>query len=401
MKRIICLITALCLVFGSFSFVFAVDWSTTDSSNLASIKNAVNSGGGLYNLISTISGRLVFNNVSIAQMVQNIYNALYSSSGGTGRSVAWWLSTLNENLVTLMGWIDPNSSQSMTGILNQILNALIYSDAGGMIHSWLEAIEGYNYQTAERILSLNKALINYKNGSQSWTSADRTTSAHYQLIGDNGLYGVYVVSANGQKALQNKAWYNGTPLGNLAVLLQNISNNQAFAYEYEYAYGLSGYNVQQSGLSWIDIEQSVTFTPTSATNGIYSWLKNIQAPVARLSYVLASDQRIEAQELAADNEQAVVDNFIDPSGSGSASVSDFGSISDLSSGYQNNFGSSASVTGIFNIFDSNNFGWFSQETANQLDTSSNNSRAKYESEFDTPLLDQRINDIYDALGVKP
>lgn len=188
---------------------------------------------------------------------------------------------------------------------------------------------------------------------------------------------------------------------NLYFYINSLTNQQALIYSYEFNHRDRGFNTSQTALNWTDIDSSYTFTPNSSTDGLYKWLATIQAPVARLSYVLASDERIEAQEASAANEQAVVDNFIDSNGAGSASPSDIGSISDLSSGYQNNFGSSASVTGIFDIFDSNNFGWFSQETANQFDTSSNNSRAKSGSEFETPLLDQRINDIYDALGVKP
>lgn len=346
MKRIICLLTALCLVLGSFSFAFAQDWSATDSNNLANIRASVMSGGQLYNAVNACN--TVLNNI-------------------------------NYNIVTLMGWLDPSNGGGTTALLNQILNALVYTNAGGVVTSWLVDIQGYNYQTAERLLDIKNVIQGTRNYS----------NVLFNSPGQNG-------TVNSQR-LDMSSWNMGD---RIFTYLSNLSNSTMSIYSLEYAQRVNGYNTQQSLVSFADPDSTVTFTPLSATDGIYKYLNAINTPLARLGYVLASDSRIEAQEAAAANEQAVVDNFIDSSGGGSASPSDIGSVSDLSSGFSSNISTDADPGDIFDIFDSNNFSWFSQEIADSLDTTNSNNRSKSGSEFDTPLLDQRIDDIYNALGVK-
>lgn len=366
MKRIICLLTVLCLVFGSFSFCFAAVQDVSDATTHTQL-------GNIYNLLNgtNFSGRLA--------------------------TITTKLTDINANLVTLMGWLDPSLGGSTSAILNKILNALVYTDAGGGLISWLYSIDDYNYQQINKLSDLLIPLSNISPGASSYTSDQLRKNSHINLVdASTGRYNRTVVGQNGTYTVSQISWSNGSPLGNIAYLVQTVNNNLASIYNQRWNSDVKGFNTAQTYTRWDDLTTS-TFTPQSSTDGLYNWLSNIQSPVARLSYVLASDERIEAQEAAAANEEAVVDNFIDSSGAGSASPSDIGSISDLSSGYQNNFGSDASVSGIFNIFNSNNMGWFSQETANQLDTTVSTRRG---SSFETPLLDQQIEDIYDQIGVK-
>lgn len=322
----------------------------------------------LYNIAS--------NTNNIYNKCNDIYNALFYGN----HNITYWVNAIST-------WMSPiyNAITNIPVDMFTIIGALGYTDSNNTYHPFLNNLN--NSLTNQYFTSPGNLFNNYLN-------------AHTYFVDSNGNYGLRILQQNGGYNDITVSWTQGSPLGNIAFLLKFLNENMAMAYNQIHNHGYNNYADSQSFVNWSTL-QSGSFTPTSQTNGLYTWLKNIQAPVARLSYVLASDERIEAQEAAAANEEAVVDNFIDSSGAGSASTSDIGSISDLSSGYKDNFGSSASVTGIFNIFDSNNFGWFSQETANQLDTSSNNSRSKSGSEFETPLLDQRINDIYDALGVKP
>lgn len=195
------------------------------------------------------------------------------------------------------------------------------------------------------------------------------------------------------------AWNGGSPLGNIALLEQRINDNIVQSYLYRWSADLTGFNSNQTALNWGNLSNS-TFTPLSATDGIYKWLSSIQAPVARLSYVLANEQEIGARDAAAMNQETVVDNFIDSSGNGSASTNDFTSISSASDGFKTNFNSGASAGGIWDVFNSDHGNWFSQSIADSLDTSgSNNRNLKSGSSFETPLLDQQIGDIYKALGV--
>lgn len=402
MKRIICLLTALCLVLGSFSFCFAsaTSWDTTDQANLSSIKSALTSGtSSVFGMLGKITGYLIYNNIPIAQTATNIYNALNSNGGsGTSHSVAWWLADIDGWLSNIHGLLSGSTSGGIGDSLNKILNALVYSDAAGNVKSWLADIWQTESVYLPDLTELRKSMTNYYIGNSSMTTTDRRLNGNNYLLNASGQYTLPMVTANAKGTTYSFQgnWLDGSPFGNLAYFFRTFQVNNTRIYENEWNYLWADAWNSQTYTDWTDLS-SDTFTPNSLSGGIYTWLSNIQTPVARLSYVLASDERIAAQEAAAANEEAVVDNFIDSSGSGSASPSDIGSISDLSSGYKSNFGSDASVSGIFNIFNSNNMGWFSQETANQLDTTTSSRRG---SSFDTPLLDQQIENIYDQIGVK-
>lgn len=219
-------------------------------------------------------------------------------------------------------------------------------------------------------------------------------SAQYYLLGPNGTYNNRVFF-----------WGEGSPLGNIAATMQYIITNQADAYAYQNA----GYANTQTAINWGSLGNS-NFTGISTADTTFKWLSAIQAPVARLAYVLANDDQIAAREAAADNEAAVVDQFIDPSGAGSASTSDIGSISSASDGFKTNFSTDASASGIWSIFDSSNGYWFSQEIANSLDTYSGANRSvkysvplmssgsaikarNYNYDYETPALDKQVNEI--------
>lgn len=353
MKRIICLITVLCLVLGSFSFCFASPtvWDTSDQQNLLYIRNSVTGNGTMITAINSI----VTNTNTIANHLNTIKGYLVDS----GHGIAYWVQAIST-------WMSPiyNAISAMPTDLFTIIGALGYYDSNNTYHPFLNEIDTF---------------LSYKGMRPGWVSSPNRLL--YQYNGGSGTItsNTFDFSAQGL-------------LGTLS-LQQYVANENTAKF---YADLMGNWNAPYTRTNWTNlVNQSIT--PTSGMRGISALLEWIQQPTARLAYVLASDERIAAQEAAAANEEAVVDNFIDSSGSGSASPSDIGSISDLSSGYQNNFGSDASVSGIFNIFNSNNMGWFSQETANQLDTTASNRRG---SSFETPLLDQQINDIYDQIGVK-
>lgn len=369
MKKSISIFLCIVLILSCFSFSFAVDWSTTDQTNLSNAAGRLyyNGQSAAYYLY-LISTRLT----TLSNTVNDIKNALFDS----GYSVAFWIHEVQY-------WMSPiyNSITQTPIDLATIIGALGYTDSNNNYHP-------YN-------LELTKALTNQY---LSLGTFDNALNAHSLLTDGGSNYFYSLPSSNGTSSVVYTKWNQGSPIGNLALICTRIIAAITNSYTNTFAFGYSGYNTAQSFIDWSTLSTS-SFTPTSSTNGLYTWLSKIQNPVARLSYVLASDERIEAQEAASANEQAVVDNFIDSSGSGAASTSDFDSIADFSSGYKSTFASDASPIGIFDIFNSNNMGWFSQETVNQLDTTSNN-RAKSDNTFNTPLLDEQIISIYEQLGVK-
>lgn len=372
MKRYICLIISLCLILSSFSICFAAaaDWSTTDQQNLSNAAsrlyyNNYSAAYYLYQINSKLS--------TVNTYLSDIYSALFDS----GDSVAEWLHNINS-------WLSPiyNSINAIPVDLFTIIGALGYTDSNSTYHPYLSEYKDYL-----------RGVGNY--GGITSSSFNKILDAHNGLPWSSGAwYSVSRFLSDGTSYNQSINWSQGSPIGNLAVLFNYTAQNITNIGTLLSVRLLSSYDSPQNVVNWGSLSTS-TFTPTSSTDGIYKYLNSIQAPVARLSYVLASDERIAAQQAAALAEQEVVDDFIDPAGDSSATASDFGSISNLSSGYQHNFGSTASVTGIFDIFDSNNFGWFSSETFNQLDTTV----ATRGSSFETPLLDQQLEDISRALGV--
>lgn len=351
MKRIICLITALCLVLGSFSFCFAA----VSDSQAASIVS------DLSNIKTTIS--------NIYTKVNGIYNALFDDN----HSVAYWASAI-------ASWMQP-IYQALT--TNLVANLNLEPIIAGLNSIHIE--NGVTTYTPHLVDSSGRSIGD--TASLLYGLLNRISGTIYK----NGNYITASYNSYGLATGSNNTATNNIfdAINNNLIALNNSSiqdHNDLFNYTKGYPFSIVNVNTAENE----------TFTPYSFGNALVRYLQKIQYPVARLGFILASDERIAAQEAAAANEEAVVDNFIDSTGDGSASPSDIGSISDLSSGYKSNFGSDASVSGIFNIFNSNNMGWFSQETANQLDTTT---RSRRGSSFNTPLLDRQIEDIYDQIGV--
>lgn len=373
MKKSISIFLCLALILSSFSFAFATptSWDTTDQANLRYIMQSLTSSTGT--VVSALNS-IITNTNTIANHLNTIKSYLVDG----GYSISYWVHAINT-------WMSPiyNSIQAIPVDLERLVGGLfsVVTDSSGTTYT---PYLFYGGKSNANWLSDIYSGIKYR-GNLAFPNG----GLNYLLPMADGSY--YTQYAN-----TNYQYWQDT----MNFLLQQIQDTLARTYAFEFNHRDQGYNSLQSLVSFADPDSTVTFTPLSATDGLYKYLNAINTPLARLGYVLASDSRIEAQEASAANEQAVVDNFIDPNGSGAASTSDFDSIADFSSGYQSTFSSDASPTGIFNLFTSDNMSWFSQETVNQLDTSNSNNRAKSDNTFNTPLLDQQINSIYEQLGVK-
>ena len=413
MKKIISLTIALCLVFGSFSFIFAsaTSWDTTDQANLQTIKNQLSntSGGSIYYMISQINAAMRFSNKTIANWLADIENhlasALYYEDGGTSRSITWWLKEAVLDLDQMVG----TGSGSILYYLNMINTRLGYINNNAStintntsnIKIGIDDLNTSNSAISTKISTLiedymvpvRSAITTYLPLIKTDTDSINTTLT----TSDTWSWNSWTSTLTNNNEVSSFS-RSGNILTQAVYGMQFVGRNVVYGFTKMFNQAYTGYNTQQIAKNWLTLQNS-NFTPTSQTNGIYSWLANIQEPVARLSYVHASDEEIAAREKAEANQTAVVNNFIDSNGSGAATPSDFSSISSLSSGYQSNFGSDASVSGIFNIFNSNNMSWFSSETYNQLDTTNNNMRTISASLPNTPLLDQKIADIYEAIGL--
>lgn len=356
MKKLFCFLLCLTLIFSSVSLCFAQDWSATDSQNLQNV------AGRLYYMNQSAAYYLY----NIATNTNNIYNKtvdIYNALFNNGHNITYWVQTIST-------WMSPiyTAVTAVPSDLSIIQGLLGYPSIDSGVTTW--------HSYLKHLYDLD----NFNGASDIGGS--------FLLFNPvaNGGYTTYTYSG----------YYNWRYT--LGTLLSSIDQAIVSSYAYQTQSLANNYNASQNAVNWGSLTTS-TFTPLSVADGTFKWLSAIQAPVARLSYVLANDQEIEARDSAAANQEAVVDNFIDSSGDGAASPSDIGSVSDLSSGYKQNFGSDASPSGIFDIFNSDHATWFSQETKNQLDTTTP-TRLTKGSESETPLLDKQIDDIYNALGVK-
>lgn len=397
------------------SFVKSIDTAT--STIASSLSDA--SGNGLATILNNILSELTWTDAgqNVIHGVRFIVDRINTIRTNT-TNIASYNQTMNSNIAAIGTEIlssFPATVQKLTSVDTTLSNTYtlenntlpgIYAYAGS-IDGTTQAMNTLQQAQLPKLEDLKAALTNYNPlfYDDELTAAQFATYAHRNLIGTAGSFPAtpwYVLPTalnNGGKSTQSVNWFYGTPIGNLMVALQRINENFVNTYQWRWAADLTNFNSTQTRTNWKTLA-SETYTPSSAIDGIYYWFKSIQTPIARLASVHASDEEIQAREYAANNQAAVTNNFINPSGTGSVPTSSFGSLSGISSGVKTNLTTDANPNGIFDVFNSSHGTWFSQETANQLDTTSSGQRSKSDSSFDTPLLDQRINEIYEELGVK-
>lgn len=403
------------------NYINSYTWVNSVSSVLSTISSRISTTNSRLSTIITAltdnSNSYILSNMLIQiQKLTHLADQIdfFLGSNGTTTITQNW-SEFTADMYKLVRFLAPiNSNIPGSGNSFMTLWDYVFYEAGMINQLWggwdnyfshLPVLPTFMNANHADLDKLQLALTNYyrgRNSSTQWTFAEMRNNGHSSLFASdaNGSYTYPQIYANGTYGLtdQSTFWQYGSPIGNIAFLLREQMKNDARIFGTRFSADLTGYNATLS--IWDSQGNTLTqetWVPQSAINGLYKYLAYTQRDVARLTHVLASDEEIEARDLASANQEAVVDNFIDSTGSGAVSTTDFEDISDLSSGYKAAFSSDASPTGIFDIFNSNNMGWFSQETRNQLD---NTSSTRKGNNFETPLLDQQIEDIYNSLGVK-
>lgn len=398
MKKIFCIIISLCLIFGSFSFVFAspTQWDTSDRTLLSQINTA---------LTSTSTGTLL-------RSVNNIVSALTSSTqqGSLYNGVAY-LYDIREALISSSS-ISTNLPYIAT-TLGNIWSVLSFTVNGEGISKFVSDIKDIvstfstrlaNIYTATNNVVTNTAGINNK--IDSYDDLLVTNIPFLSALSNNYGNGIWdgnkrvnllVRSSDGSG---NNVSYSlqlgtGNPFSDF-LRFSIISSNNQIGYWSDL---LVGSKNSRNLLNWIDLSTN-SFTPQSGINGIYTYLSGIQNPLARLAYVHASDEEIAARQKAASNQTAVVNGFIDPTGNGSVPSTNFSDLAGISSSIKTNLNTGQSATGIFNVFtDNHSDDWYSEDTYNKLMGISNNRSAKSSgSDYPTPLLDQRMSELTSLFG---
>lgn len=392
-KKIISLILCGILVFCSFSICFAV---STDSAIKATKELKVSSdlratgqevypnsssytyyyfgNSGVLSSSGTMStwGQLITNITnSIANSCQSIYLRLYPYIDQ--------LEGYTDGIEGLLGTI----SNSITSINNQF-------NSTGLISN----MESYQYSIDNEVASILSILqngMNIKLGSP-WQPYFMPTDNYNFNSSDWRYYHSRTVEPDGRLRI------NDIYETNMLIMLKRIlydSNNNL----YQLYRDLGAYVRYDNYTAKIyNTDLTTTNLPMkSLWYDIRYFGENISMHLARLSYVLASDEEIEARQAAAANQDAVVDDFIKPTGSGSASASDFADVASIGGDMKDALTSNVSPSSAFTSLSSSSdaWGWFSQSTANSLDTT-NNTREVYP----TPHLDSYYNDLLQTLRFK-
>lgn len=126
-----------------------------------------------------------------------------------------------------------------------------------------------------------------------------------------------------------------------------------------------------------------TYEAANLFDAVAVMASRLQEPLARLTYMYASQVEIDFKDQEKPNEDAVKDNFFGD-GDGSVSPGDIGSAAGITSGIKDTFGGAGSSGDIFTVLSDENSWWFfSQEVADALDTT--NSPAAAALSDDDPL----------------
>lgn len=351
------------------------------------------------------------------RVIEDILSNFWETAAGSSAPVLYSWQDFMYEFNRFSEFLVPRGSwQGQTSLWDIINNSLpgIYSYINGYFGNFNTQLTNQTNYLSKLDIALDRQAGSY---TENWPRLYAYQVGHYRLFrdwdtstSDSDIRGDYYfgqIKNNGTYDYQNRRyyWQDGTPLGNIALMLQQLNNNIGDSYSYRWIADLKHYNDNLT--TWDsqgDTLQQVAFTPESAIQGLYRYLAFTQRDVARLTYVLASDEEITAREKARDNQNAVLDNFIDDTGDGSISTNDFGSVADASKDIKNNLNTGVSANGIFDVFTGDHTSaWFSQTTAHELDrTQANRSLLKANglgvSEYDTPLLDEKMVELLSIFG---
>lgn len=210
----------------------------------------------------------------------------------------------------------------------------------------------------------------------------------------------YIRTVDEWGTVSSTTFTNNNILMGLKRLLVNLNNNNTYGFR-NLARGVGGTNNNDFVPKLYNTDLSTTNADKiSVWRSILQYGENTSMFLSRLGFVLASDEEIEARQAAANNQEAVVDNFIKPTGTGSASASDFADVAAAGSSIKDALDSNVSAGNAFTSLNSNSdaWNWFSQSTLNSLDSSTSQNRKSANS--DTPLLDSYYSDLIETLRLK-
>lgn len=425
MKRIILFIITFSILISSAIPVYADNIST--GSAIKSIKSVsdIKAAGDTVAPVSSTGNMYYFNGTSISYISKTI-STWSGLAEGITQAFANSISSLSSQLKSAISSQTTSLNSGLTNIENavdDVWNRL------GIILSSVDQIEGYIDGIEGGITTVYSYLGDiklYVDGLETKLDTSNNNTSNIYSILSNGLdidlgspYQPYFLPSDNYDfntndwdyyyirtvdewgTVSSTSFTNTNILMGLKRLLVNLNNNNTYGFR-NIANGVGGTN----NSNFVPKLYNKDLTTTNASKisvwkSILEYGENTSMFLSRLAFVLASDDEISARQAASDNQDAFVNDFLDSNGSGSASASDIGDMSGISSGVQDILSTGVSPTSAFSSMssDSSAWDWFKNDTKNALDTTSSNRRNIRSSDSNTPLLNNYYSDLQEKLKV--
>ena len=436
-KTAISFIIALSIIIGAAAPAFAISTDSAIKSNdlrLGEIKatgdtvNPVSASGTVY----SYSGGTSIGSTS--QYVDDFADLITGITRSIANSFQAFANKIVPYIDGIEGYVD-NLETLVSGASTTLSNNLPYIyDRLGVILGAVDQLEGYVDGIETLIGTTNSTLSTISTRVNTTNTRLTTTNSHLSNISNDvhsivenftseGAINVNVVDNPTNGFNQNDFWkkydsidgnvinYRTLQDGTSNSATWSLRNHSAFeSMEYFMMYYLTSFYNYTSifGKNWQNAngylykpDLTTTALGTSGNSFWYDFRRfasNTSQHLARLDYVLASDEEIAARAAASANQDEVVDDFISSSGSGSAKASDFADIANVGGTFKNALDSNVSAGTAFNSLSSNSqaWDWFSQTTADSLD-STQQTRSGGNS---TPYLDNYYRELMEEVTFK-
>lgn len=322
---------------------------------------------------------------SIAHNTQTILSAIPSYTTyidgieGTLTNIYSRLSNTNSYIDGLEGYVDQiesyvdNVESSLTGILSAIQN-----QSFTVPQSLLDDVDNISTD------------MDTQDSRWSWNSVFNTNSSllRYRQNSEGGSASDLSINPT-SRSIPNQIWY----------WLSTMNTSMVYAFR-DMTSGVGTANTQ----TYLDKDlQPISMGRTSFWRDFRNIGGNINDIVARLGFVLANDEDIEARQAASATTDAAIDDFISGSGNASVSAGDLGSLASFTKSVTSSSAAPVDPSMIIQSIDSSSpWIWFTNDVLFSLEpTSAQRNQAKHSGSdsSDTPLLDSNLVDIQKALGL--
>lgn len=313
-------------------------------------------GVTLYEVVDYIAWTLT----GVGPTVYDIYTSTAANINGIANNILSWMGTNNTNLDKIKHYIgNPYNGDISTPYTY-----------------WVDV-----YENAHRALL--------------WSQSELTGT---KMNGSYYLPTVFLGGWNDKGVLYN--WRMGTPIGNIALILkQNMMNNAAI-YTYRWNADLKHYNDNLTAWEYDTLTQT-PFTPESAIQGLYHYFAYVQRDVARLTYVLANQEDIDTRAEIKDSGIEDLKTQLYDRNNGGMQLGDMTDTLGLGASAKSSFNlGSVNKSKAFSFTDDGGWGFWSKACENDMLGVQETRMLKTDiQEPETPLLDDKINAMWEGLGL--